>query len=229
MEPMIVDLPNRTIHPQRTSSTGTKIGIVALPIFVVVLMLASLYGLQWAAQHSLTLGYPQPSVHVASSQSGQALLNQDVHFTAKTSGRDLTYVWDMGDRSSIVTTPDVSHIYQSHGNFTVTVTVTDPLGHSSTDSMTIAIFPPLPVASFTYNAYYYNSSYISFDASNSTADPSTSIASYNWDFGDGNTDHEPYYQNNHSYSSSGTYTVSLTVTDGTGQVSTAFTQTIVIP
>ncbi|WP_444996066.1 PKD domain-containing protein [Aliikangiella sp. IMCC44359] len=54
---------------------------------------------------------------------------------------------------------------------------------------------------------------ISF-SSNGSTDPDGNISSYSWDFGDGNTSTSA--NPSHSYSSAGSYTVSLTVTDNGG-------------
>jgi len=67
-----------------------------------------------------------------------------------------------------------------------------------------------PVASFTYTA---NNLTVSFDASGST-DPDGTIASYSWNFGDGGTG--SLVKVNHTYSTAGTYLVTLVVTDNLG-------------
>ena len=112
----------------------------------------------------------------------------------------------------------------------MTVTVRDDIGQASTDTLSVQVFPPPPVASFTYsiNYYYYSGAYVSFDASGSSADPSTSLEGYFWDFGDGNTDTTGYYQEGHTYYYAGTYTIRLIVADGTGQRSDPYVATIVI-
>lgn len=58
---------------------------------------------------------------------------------------------------------------------------------------------------------------VDFDASNSS-DPDGSIDSFNWDFGDGNSD--TGQQVSHTYSSEGTFTAQLTVTDDGGETDT---------
>lgn len=77
-----------------------------------------------------------------------------------------------------------------------------------------------PVATFTYQTY--TGSYrVDFDASGSY-DPDGSIASYQWTFGDGysSTRTSPYVT--HHYSTSGYYSVRLTVTDNEGATGTYF-------
>ncbi|MFL6213184.1 MAG: PKD domain-containing protein [Blastocatellia bacterium] len=56
-----------------------------------------------------------------------------------------------------------------------------------------------------------------------SSDPDGTIASYNWNFGDGQTSTQPYPS--HTYTSSGSYTARLTVTDNGGLTASA---TIVI-
>lgn len=67
---------------------------------------------------------------------------------------------------------------------------------------------------------------IQFDGSNST-DPGGSITGYEWDFDDGTTAGEPIV--NRSYSQSGTYTVSLTVTTDDGRNATQTREITVSP
>ena len=62
---------------------------------------------------------------------------------------------------------------------------------------------------------------VSFDASGSTAGPGRSIASYEWDFGDGATGSGK--QASHAYNAFGSYTAKLTVTDSTSHTDTRTT------
>jgi PKD repeat protein len=196
-----------------------------LPVLIIGIIGGSLFGLQWAGQRGITLGYPQPQVHIAALPTSTLIRTQNNNFSATASGRDLSYLWSFGDQSTD-SGAIVNHIYQSNGTFTVTVTVTDPAGHQATQAETVTVVPPAPQASFTVSSGYDGYTY--FDASSSSADSSTSIASYNWDFGDGSpTSITGYPQSSHYYTT-GTYQVTLTVIDATGQASNAYTTTITI-
>lgn len=194
-----------------------------LPIVIIGIVVGSLFGLQWAGQRSIQLGYQQPHVRIGALSIATLLRNKDYQFSATGYGRELSYFWDFGDQSTDTGT-NVHHIYQTNGTFIVTVTVTDPANHRATQSEKITVVPPAPQASFTYT---YNYGYVSFDASNSSADSSTSIVSYTWNFGDGSApDILAYAQDSHFYSNTEPHQVTLTVTDATGQVSRPFTLTV---
>lgn len=76
--------------------------------------------------------------------------------------------------------------------------------------------PGVPTASFTGNCSTTDNR-CSFDAS-ASKDPDGSIASYSWKFGDGQTG--TGVSPSHTYSTAGTYTVELTVTDNDGKTDT---------
>ncbi len=213
-------------RPTPSGNLSHRLAYFILPTLVIALVGGSLYWLQWASQRGLALGYPKPVVHISSTPSGPTLINTSAQFSAGASGREVTYTWDFGDGTS-GEGATANHVYQSNGTFTVTVHATDGINQTSSDTTTVHVVPPPPTASFTYSSYYY-SYYVYFDASGSSADRSTSIASYSWNFGDGSTDTTSYSQDNHQYANSGTYQVSLTVTDATGQTSSPYTTNISI-
>jgi len=135
-----------------------------------------------------------------------------VHFYDKSTGSITSWQWDFGD-GSISNDENPSHKYSSKGTFTVTLTVSGPAGEDTkTKQIVVSNAPPLP--SFSYNPPNpLENQSVSFDASYST-DPDGSISSYAWNFGDGSTGSGKVVQ--HAYSSEGTYTVVLTVTDNDG-------------
>jgi N,N-dimethylformamidase beta subunit-like, C-terminal/PKD domain/HYDIN/CFA65/VesB-like, Ig-like domain/Cep192 domain 4 len=78
--------------------------------------------------------------------------------------------------------------------------------------------PPLASVGGPYSGATHQS--IQFDGT-ATSDPDGTVSTYQWDYGDGSTGTGSYPM--HSYASSGTYTVSLIVTDSEGSRNAATT------
>ncbi|MHA1521352.1 MAG: BspA family leucine-rich repeat surface protein, partial [Promethearchaeota archaeon] len=143
----------------------------------------------------------------------------EVYFEGSAIGGNTTsaYLWDwnFGDGNTS-TEQNPTHIYDSAGNCTVSLNVSDCDGDSYLYSMTITVIQePKPVASFTVvnQSVLVDSTFVFTDTTTGGDAP----LSYSWDFDDGNTSTE---QNpTHSYNATGTYTVSLNVTDYNGDVS----------
>ncbi|HZU70730.1 MAG TPA: PKD domain-containing protein [Ktedonobacteraceae bacterium] len=214
--------------PVQPASRGTgrlrsQLSFLALFVVIVALIAAGMSVMQWSTMRTVTLGFPKPTVQIISSNTGSYRTSDSVQFSASGSGRDLSYFWDFGDGST-ANGSDVSHIFGRAGSYTVVVTVVDAIDQSSRASVSVTILPILPTGTFTISySYGY---YVGFDASGSTSDPSTSIASYSWNFGDGSTDTTYTPSEYHYYNSSGPYTVTLVVTDAAGQESSAYSQTV---
>ncbi len=124
----------------------------------------------------------------------------------------LSWLWEFGDgTTSNVIDPD--HIYATAGEYQVTLTITDTAGCTASKTSLINVIPT-PVAMFAYTAPSCSGSEVQFtDMSIAVA---SSITTWHWDFGDGNdtTIVSPANQNvAHTYTSSGAYIVTLTVTN----------------
>ena len=137
-------------------------------------------------------------------------------------GDTITYTWDFGDGTT-ATGATPSHTYAASGAFTVTLTVTDECGASSSCETTATISdepndPPICDANGPYTGTVGQA--VSFDGSGSS-DPDGTVDSYAWDFGDGSTGSGS--NPTHTYVTSGTFTVTLTVTDNDGASSTCTT------
>ena len=90
-------------------------------------------------------------------------------------------------------------------------------GYTAIDTTWVEIYPS-PVASFSLPEVICVNETIQFDASSSTTDPpGYSIASYEWDFGDGTTGSG--VTTSHTYAQAGTYQVTLHVSDTEGHCS----------
>ncbi len=134
-----------------------------------------------------------------------------VSFADESNGAISTWSWDFGD-SYTSTEQSPAHSYDTPGTYTVSLTVTGPDG-SDTETKTDYIhvlFPP-PVAEFSVSA---TSGTAPLDVT-FTDESAGEIGSWSWDFGDG--DASTVQNPGHTYSTPGTYTVSLTVTGPGGQ------------
>lgn len=126
------------------------------------------------------------------------------------------YSWNFGDGST-ANVADPSHIFANPGSYAVTLTVTQTGGLTARTTATV-IVAARPTASFSWPTAQtlYPGTAISFTAS---ATPGAgAVTAYGWSFGDGtgSTAARPA----HSYARSGTYTVTLTVTQSDGLTTT---------
>ena len=137
----------------------------------------------------------------------------------------VSYEWNFGDGTT-ATGITVSHSYPATGEYTVTLTVTDDDGAIDTAKVKKTVLNQGPLAAFTESAHTVDTDEtIYFDASDSY-DPDGIIISYSWDFGDGNT--ATGVEAEHAYQNSGTYTVTLTVTDNDGATDTVNAAKIIL-
>ncbi|MAB80321.1 MAG: hypothetical protein CMJ89_13285 [Planctomycetes bacterium] len=139
-----------------------------------------------------------------------------VHFRNFSSGDPTDYVWDLGDGSTS-TLFEPTHIYQSAGTFSISLTAVGPHGTDTlvkpnlitlTEVPVIADFSASPTDGFTPLIVTFN------DLSSGGA------TSWSWDFGDGVT--STLQNPTHTYVTDGLFTVSMTA-DRAGRVDT-FTQ-----
>lgn len=145
--------------------------------------------------------------------------SQTITFTSTsydTDGYIASWAWDFNnDGTTDATTEVATWNYTVSGDHRVRLTVHDndtltpPIG---VEKM-ITVYPR-PIASFTYSPQnpIINQA-VTFDAS-ASYDPDGTIVGYSWDFGDGKTGSGQTLS--HTYTSFGTYIVTLNVTDNDG-------------
>ena len=136
-------------------------------------------------------------------------------------GSSLSYAWNFGDgTSSTVANP--SHIFTAAGSYVVRLTVSD--GTNSTLSAAINISATAPVNNVPTVAASASPKLgvipllVTFSSTGSS-DPEGSPLSYNWNFGDGTS--STIANTTHTYTTAGSFTASLTISDGTNSVSSA--------
>ena len=135
-----------------------------------------------------------------------------------------TYSWTFGDATPGGTGKTVNHVYAAAGTYSVTLTVTDLNGSSTkTASVTVTSGNQAPVARFTTSC-----AALTCSVNASTSSDDVGVVSYTWNFGDGSplqTHGAP--TTSRTYAAAGTYTVTLTVTDGGGLTNTTSQQVTV--
>jgi len=143
----------------------------------------------------------------------------------------LLYAWNFGDGSAVSNAISPNHVYASGGTYTITLTVTNPIsGLTDVTTKTVNIVIK-PKADFTVGAavfspdVYAQPSY-TFTNASSVNDASGSLT-YAWNFGDG-TALSNATSPSHTYTASGTYLVSLVVTNTNGAVTDTKTATVVV-
>jgi PKD repeat protein len=168
-----------------------------------------------------------PTVTLAVDPS-PPLADQPATFTATTTvatGHGISsYAWTWGDGNSQTTSaPTVTKAYSEVGTYVPSVTVTDDLGQTATDSLQFTIVGSGVTAEFTHSPTNPTAltTAIQFNGVASTASAGTTIASWQWDFGDGSdviTTTDPTTA--HTFDLAGIYIVRLTVEDSAGRTGT---------
>ncbi len=132
----------------------------------------------------------------------------DVNFNTFTPGQMASYFWDFGDGNTLsTTTPNVSHVYTSFGNFLPSVIMEDPTGCLIPLQGIDTVYISGADANFGIDSSIFcDFATVTFTDSTTFNDP---IAFYSWSFGDGgvSAQQSPVHQ----YNSPGLYSVQLIV------------------
>jgi len=140
----------------------------------------------------------------------------DGRYSSDPDGSVLTYSWDFADGArSTAATP--THGYATLGSYTVTLTVTDIAGATSTNYVVVTVNNRLPTVVAGADLSVVGPGTVVTFSSVGTSDPDTGgrIASYSWNFGDGS----PVVSGprpTHAYGALGTYSAQLTAVDDDG-------------
>ncbi|HYU55085.1 MAG TPA: PKD domain-containing protein [Candidatus Dormibacteraeota bacterium] len=194
--------------------------------FTVVLTAKDSGSLQQTAtsQQALPVTSPPPPLTTSFSYSPLSPeAGQQVAFTASASGGATlcAFSWSFGDGSVTTGNPSL-HTFTSSGSYNVMVTVTDANGSAANSSQAITV-AAVPTVSFTYGPMSpETSSPVTFNAR--TTGGVGSFA-FSWSFGDGNL--SVINPASHTYSTPGSFTVTLTATDSDG-VNASSSQVIIV-
>jgi gliding motility-associated-like protein len=164
------------------------------------------------------------------SVAGPTCENKAITFTglataAAGTGTLVTWTWDFGDLTPIVTTNSnapITHTYTATGLYNVTLRVTTSNGCNSVVKMLPVDVKPLPVVDFAMPKVCLPAANATFTDQSTIADGTQNAFTYLWNFddpGSGLSNTSTAKNAAHLYSAVGPYNVSLTVTSGAGCVS----------
>lgn len=124
--------------------------------------------------------------------------------------------WDFGDGTTVSGVLTPTHTYADDGVYNLTIVVTDTLGASSSYSQSVVVANVAPTVTISSSTVITGVGEI-IDFSGVMTDPGQDSHDILWDLGDGTTVSHTL-ATSHAYAASGTYTVTLTVTDDEGGV-----------
>jgi PKD repeat protein len=174
------------------------------------------------------------SVHAAfnvSPVSGEGSLATPLHvtYTDVSTGSPTSYQWDLNgdtviDSTQVGNSPALlTFDFTVPGTYVAKLTVSNGTSTSSATQTITVNAPPGPVVAFVSNPVGGTVPLAVSFTNNSTGD---APLTYDWDFGDGSA-HVSTKNTSHTYTTQGTFTVTLTVTDVNG-LSNAGTATITV-
>lgn len=172
---------------------------------------------------SITGTSNQPPVASFTSSASGLTVSVNGSASSDPDGSISSYTWAFGDGGT-ATGATASHTYAASGTFTISLTVRDNSGATSSTSHTVTVSSggnQPPSASFTTSVSGLT---VAVNGS-ASADPDGTISSYSWDFGDGGTATGATAQR--TYGAAGTYTITLTVTDNDGATAST-TRTVTV-
>ncbi|HEV8454935.1 MAG TPA: PKD domain-containing protein [Gemmatimonadales bacterium] len=156
---------------------------------------------------------PNQAPHADFSSHCEGLTCQFTDTSSDPDGQVTGWSWSFGDGSPSSSDRNPSHTYAGSGTFTVMLTATDNGGATNATSAEVKVNAPhtnkAPQAEFEVHCTDLTCTF-----TDKSKDGDGNIASWHWDFGDGqsSSDQNP----SHLYGTAGSYHVTLTVTDNEG-------------
>jgi PKD repeat protein len=191
--------------------------------YAVTLTVGDAYGRSSSTTQSVTVGAGAAPTAAFVFSPSSPLPGQTVNFNGQPStaapGRTIVrYDWDFGDGDG-ASGSQVTHAYAASGTYTVVLLVTDSAGKTNTQAVTVTIGSDAPTADFVFSpTTVTTATTVNFNASASRAISGRTIASYQWDFGDGRFGSGITATNR--FTAAGAYSVILTITDSAGATAT---------
>ncbi len=161
-----------------------------------------------------------PAAIIAAPAVAGMTVTFDASQSSAPSGGIIRYHWNFGD-GAISDAASTAHTYASPGTYRVTLTVTDNHAGSRTTSVLVTVTSPPPRAIVAQPVV--SGLTVSLDGSHSSGQHLT----FDWDAGDGSTP-TTGPTTTFTYAHSGSYIVTLTITDASGQIDATTVQITVV-
>ncbi len=176
--------------------------------YTVSMIATSVYGCSDTAYTSATV-HATPTVDFTINPDYMQMPESTVSLDNLTLGDTWSYEWNFGDNSSSTEAEPGNHVYDTSGNFTITLRAYSSYCENSAEK-SIVIIPNIPSVEYGPTTNGCPALTVEFYSE------ATDAESYYWEFGDGNISSE--INPTHTYYTSGEYTVTLTVTGPGGQM-----------
>ena len=194
-----------TPSSSQTSPTHTYSGVGA---YTVTLTASNSAGCtNTSSQTNLITIYPQPTASYSSNNN--VCLGDTIYFTNLSNGNGgvfTSHSWNFGDGSPTSSQANPYHVFATAGNFSVQLTSNTT--HCSDDTTITITIAPAPQVNFS-STPSNGCGPLAVNFTNTT----TGSPVYSWNFGDGSPSTSTAAPS-HTYSSAGTYSVTLIATQG---------------
>ena len=193
-------------NPTHTYSQG---GIYTVCLFISVMNCSD------SVCYTITLNSPPPCAafysYVADTTNTVSFTNHSIP------GTGYIYDWDFGDGSANSTAINPTHTYSSAGAYGVTLTAIGP------DTCTYYDTVYVNYCNAYFTSQVGSNGVVNF---NNYSAAGRSGRADSWNFGDGNFSNQT--SPTHTYSTSGTYTVTLSIYDSLNNCSSTFSDSVVV-
>jgi|GEM_PF-437463 len=201
--------------------------------FTVTLMATDTSGCSNSISHTVTITPPPVALFQAGTPSCSGMPVQFDDLSSATGGQITFWHWYFGDGTDILinapANPDVSHTYSSAGTFNVVLEIGTSLGCEASADQDVVISTG-PLAEFEYGNSCAGNPVSFTNLSGTNGGPA--LIGYLWDFGDpgsGTANSSNLSNPSHIYTATGTYTVTLYVTNAGGCQDTVYHSVLIHP
>lgn len=187
--------------------------------YTITLVVTNTSGCDSTITGTVTVGAPPAAAFTYDTVCvGSATTFNDI-----STGFPSTWFWDFGDATTSSTGPMVQHTYASAGNYLASLIVSAGNGCVDQTFNVVTVVNTVQSVMNVSDSVCLNSSLTFQDASTTN---NATISGWSWDFGDGSP-LDTNQNTSHTYTTAGTYNVTLSVWASTGCISMS-TQTITV-